>query len=169
MVSGAAFVHTIFSYLLGSFLFLFLLEVCTQEISDSFVCGVFWGGHISSAFLHVIHRGLCFSSNTGGISDHHFPSPQHLGAHPRVHSSRVSHVLCCLPGLTHGLSQALEKRVLTTHRAVIYNVGWKMPQNFFLKLSVLWLWPVNNFTATECVFLHSVSSLSSSVVFIILS
>lgn len=27
-----------------------------------------------------------------------------------------------------------------------------MPQNFFLKLSVLWLWPVSNFTAPECVF-----------------
>lgn len=42
-----------------------------------------------------------------------------------------------------------------------------MPQNFFLKLSVLWLWPVNNFTATECVFLPSSPSLWSSVVFII--
>lgn len=86
-----------------------------------------------------------------------------------MHGSCVFRVLCRLLGLPHRLSQALKKLVLRTHRAVIYNVGWKMPQDFFLKLSVLWLWPVNNFTATECVFLHSVSSLCSSVVFIILS
>lgn len=57
MVSGAAFVHTGFSYLLGSFFF-FLLEVCRQEISDFFIFGVFLGGRIARAFLHVIHRGL---------------------------------------------------------------------------------------------------------------
>ena len=96
MVSGAAFVHTVFSYLLGSFLFFFLLEVRTQEISDFFICGVFWGGHISSAFLHVIHRGLCFSSGTGGISDRHFPSPQHLGAYRAciVHACSTSCAAC---------------------------------------------------------------------------
>lgn len=59
MVSGAAFVHTVFSDLLGSFFFFFLLEVCRQKILDFFVCGVFLGSHIASAFLHVIHRGLC--------------------------------------------------------------------------------------------------------------
>lgn len=65
-----------------------------------------------------------------------------------------------------GRAQAPEEACVQKTQSGDLCIGRAMPQDFPLKLSVLWLGPANNFTATECVlslpFLPSVLRFSRS-------
>lgn len=66
----------------------------------------------------------------------------------RAHAMQWTFCIWSYPRALRGPEEACAQKVQSSD---LY-VGWKMPQNFFLKLSVLWLQPVNNFTTTECIF-----------------